>query len=53
MTMHEIKRIILALALLLFVSAAAFLPMIGRIGYLNDDWYLMYSAGAYGPGAFT
>lgn len=47
------KKNILILALLLIVSAAAFLPMIGRIGYLNDDWYLMYSAGAYGPGAFT
>jgi hypothetical protein len=34
------------------VSAIAFLPLIGRIGYMNDDWYLMYSAEAYGPRAF-
>jgi len=47
------KKFLLVLTLLLLVSAAAFLPMIARIGYLNDDWYLMYSAGTYGPGAFT
>jgi hypothetical protein len=47
------KKHILVLALLVSVSAVAFLPMISRIGYLNDDWYLMYSAKAYGPDAFT
>ncbi len=38
--------------LLLIVSALAYLPLIGHFGYFNDDWYLMYSAGAHGPGVF-
>lgn len=38
--------------LLVVVSALAYLPLIGRFGYFNDDWYLMYSAGAHGPGVF-
>ena len=38
--------------LIIIISALTYLPLIGRIGYMNDDWYLMYSAGAYGPGAF-
>jgi hypothetical protein len=46
------KKHLLAVVLLFLVSAISFLPLIGRIGYLNDDWYLMYSAGAYGPRAF-
>ncbi|MEP0806683.1 MAG: hypothetical protein HRF47_14460 [Chloroflexota bacterium] len=46
------KKNILVIALLLLVSAAAFLPLISRIGYMNDDWYLMYSAKVYGPRAF-
>ena len=37
---------------LFFISALAFLPLIWRIGYTNDDWYLMYAAGAYGPKSF-
>lgn len=47
------KKHLPILALILLVSAVAFLPLIGRIGYMNDDWYLMYSAGAYGPEAFA
>jgi hypothetical protein len=46
---HEIIVMLLALAM---ISALAYLPLIGRIGYINDDWYLMYTAGAYGPQAF-
>jgi hypothetical protein len=39
--------------LLLFaLSALAYLPLIGQIGYTNDDWYLMYAAGVKGPGIF-
>ncbi|HEX9840036.1 MAG TPA: hypothetical protein VGA72_11840 [Anaerolineales bacterium] len=38
--------------LLIIVSALSYLPLIGRFGYYYDDWYLMYSAGAYGPGVF-
>jgi len=39
--------------LLLVISALVYLPRVGQIGYLNDDWYLMYSAHAYGPGVFA
>jgi hypothetical protein len=46
------KKHLLILALLFLVSAAVFLPLIGRLGYMNDDWYLMYSAEAYGLQAF-
>lgn len=38
--------------LLLLISAITYLPLIDQIGYMNDDWYLMYSAGAYGSEAF-
>ena len=44
---------ITSVVVLILVSALAYLPLIGQVGYLNDDWYLMYSAGAYGPDAFT
>jgi len=37
---------------LILVSAAVYLPFIRQIGYMNDDWYLMYAAKAYGPRAF-
>lgn len=40
------------LGLLLVGSALVYLPRIHQIGYLNDDWYLMYSAHAYGPDVF-
>ena len=38
--------------LLIIFGALAYLPLVGKFGYYNDDWYLMYSARAYGPGAF-
>jgi len=38
--------------LLLIVSALVYLPLLGKFGYYNDDWYLMYSASAYGPNTF-
>lgn len=34
------------------VSGLAYLPFIGRFGYFNDDWYLMYAAGAKGVSVF-
>jgi hypothetical protein len=41
------------LLLLLFVTAAlVYLPQINHFGYMNDDWYLMYSAGSHGATAF-
>ena len=39
--------------LLLFVSALAYLPLVAKFGYFNDDWYLMYIASAYGPNTFV
>lgn len=41
------------LAVLFLASALIYLPRLHQIGYLNDDWYLMYSAHAYGPQVFT
>lgn len=41
------------LLMLLVISALVYLPRINQIGYLNDDWYLMYSAHAYGPQVFS
>ena len=34
------------------VGVLAYLPFVGQFGYFNDDWYLMYSAGAKGPTVF-
>jgi hypothetical protein len=39
--------------LLFFVSALVYLPYIGKFGYFNDDWYLMYSVSAYGVDTFV
>jgi hypothetical protein len=44
---------IILLFLLLVISAVVYLPRLNQIGYLNDDWYLMYSAHAYGPSVFV
>ena len=43
---------VLSILLLLITSSVAYLPLVGKLGYYYDDWYLMYSAGAYGPGVF-
>jgi hypothetical protein len=37
---------------LVLVSAAVYLPLMNRIGYTHDDWYLMASARAEGPSVF-
>ncbi len=44
---------LLLFVLLLAISALVYLPRIKQIGYTNDDWYLMYSANAYGPQSFV
>lgn len=44
---------LLLFVLLLAISALVYLPRINQIGYTNDDWYLMYSAHAYGPQSFV
>ena len=43
---------VLSILLLWITSSVAYLPLVGKLGYYYDDWYLMYSAGAYGPGVF-
>ena len=43
---------LLILLVLLIASAAAYLPLAGKIGYSNDDWYLMYDAHVAGPQIF-
>lgn len=43
---------LIGILVLILLSAIAYLPLLGRQGYTHDDWYLMYSAGAYGPGVF-
>lgn len=42
----------LSFFLLLALSAITYLPLVARLGYYYDDWYLMYSARAYGSEAF-
>lgn len=37
--------------LLIVISALAYLPFVGGFGYTFDDWYLMWSAKAYGADA--
>ena len=43
---------ILILLVLLIASAVAYLPLVGKIGFSNDDWYLMYDAHVAGPQIF-
>jgi hypothetical protein len=38
----------IAAFVLLIVSAFTYLPLVSQIGYLNDDWYLMYDAYSQG-----
>lgn len=42
-----------SILLLLIVSGLVYLPLVGEFGYYNDDWYLMYSASAYGANTFV
>jgi hypothetical protein len=39
-------------ALLVLASAIAYLPNVNHIGYLKDDWYLMYAGHTQGAGIF-
>ena len=41
-----------SVAILLVASALTYLPLVNQIGYLNDDWYLMYDAHTQGPAFF-
>jgi len=46
------SRHFLVVGLLVLISGLAYLPFVGQFGYFNDDWYLMYSAGAKGASVF-
>ena len=37
---------------LLAVSALVYLPLVQKLGYIKDDWYLMYRAHSQGPQIF-
>lgn len=37
---------------LILISGLAYLPFVSHFGYFNDDWYLMYAAGAKGAAVF-
>ncbi len=46
------QSVFLGIIVIVVVSALAYLPLVGKFGYFNDDWYLMYSASVYGPDSF-
>src|SRR5688572_33355053 len=55
--MNRIKSVIqseifLEQIVLFFISGLTYLFFVPRFGYFNDDWYLMYAAGASGPSVF-
>ncbi len=43
---------LLSILLLSLVSALVYLPFVPKFGYFNDDWYLMFAAGAKGSSVF-
>jgi hypothetical protein len=46
------SEIFIEISLLVFISAILYLIFVFQFGYFNDDWYLMYAAGAQGPAVF-
>lgn len=46
------KSLGLAALFLLVVSALVYLPLVSKLGYAKDDWYLMYDAHTQGPQFF-
>jgi hypothetical protein len=55
--MQKIKSILrteifVELILITLISGLAYLLFIPKFGYFNDDWYLMYAAGARGSAVF-
>jgi hypothetical protein len=43
---------ILTFIVLTLVAGLIYLPFVGQFGYFNDDWYLMFAAGAKGAFVF-
>lgn len=50
--MKSNKSLWVALGMLLAISALAYLPLVNRFGYFNDDWYSMYDARTQGAQFF-
>lgn len=50
--MRHIKSTWFFLIILAGISAIAYLPLVSRLGYYNDDWYLMYDAYTQGSQFF-
>ena len=50
--MNSNKQIWIALVILAGISALAYLPLVHKLGYFNDDWYLMYDAYTQGTQFF-
>ncbi|MGB7874591.1 MAG: hypothetical protein WBL25_09430 [Anaerolineales bacterium] len=46
------KQFWVFVAILLIASALTYLPLANQIGYLNDDWYVMYDAHTQGSQFF-
>jgi len=46
------KNAWISLGLLIGISALAYLPLIHKLGYINDDWYLMYDVRVHGSQFF-
>jgi hypothetical protein len=51
-TTFENKPVLLFL-IFLIAAGVTYLSRISQIGYLNDDWYLMYAGHAYGADSFS
>jgi hypothetical protein len=51
-TRHDKKFFLWASFALLLISALAYLPKLGVLGYYNDDWYLVYDAYTQGPSIY-
>jgi hypothetical protein len=50
--MVRIQPPIKSILVLILVAALAYLPLVNQLGYTHDDWYLMASVRAEGPGVF-
>lgn len=50
--MRSNKYLWVTLGLLAGISALAYLPLIHKLGYFNDDWYLMYDVRVHGAQFF-
>lgn len=46
------KKHFVQIGAIIFLAGLAYLPFIHKFGYTFDDWYLMWSAKAYGPQVF-